>query len=83
MDPPNWWLGMKHSQLEILFYGSDFHLYEITLESAHTYIEDIHAFPNTNYILVKIHIGEEQQPGTIKFRFQNKKNKKRTYYYHY
>ncbi|HEY8403560.1 MAG TPA: alpha-amylase family glycosyl hydrolase, partial [Flavobacteriales bacterium] len=47
------------------------------------YIEDIHAFPNTNYILVKIHIGEEQQPGTIKFRFQNKKNKKRTYYYHY
>jgi glycosidase len=83
VDPPNWWIGMESSKLEILFRGSDFHQYEITLESEHSSIDSIHAFPNNNYILAKINIGAEQEAGALAFRFQNKKNKKKVHYYQY
>ncbi len=75
VDPPNWWAGMEHNHIELLFNGTNIQQYTLTLEAANTKIEKITLPPNSNYLIAEIAISGNQQPGDIKFLFKGKKKK--------
>jgi len=75
VDPPNWWAGMTHNRIELLFNGSDIQQYSITLEATNTTIEKITLPPNKNYMIVEVVIGENQKPEDLRFLFKGKKKK--------
>lgn len=81
VDPPNWWTGMEHNRVELLFHGANIQQYSLSLEAANTSIHSITLPPNKNYMMVEIIVSEKQSAENIKFVFSNKKKKRFEYLY--
>lgn len=73
MEPPFWWSDMKHNTLEILFYGKNIALFEIT---ATLPITEIKHTENPNYLFVSVNT-KGLKPGNYTFNFY--KNKERQF----
>jgi len=71
IEPPNWWVNMKHNEVELLIYGKSIARYTADLETYEDVrIKEIKRTTNENYLFVTIAIGAKANPGTLKFRFQ-------------
>jgi glycosidase len=80
VDPPNWWVGMKTSTVELLFSGKNLSNAEIKLNSQFTRIVKIENAKNPFYKYVTIEIGEQQTAGTLDFEITLKGAKKKSIY---
>ncbi|MFO0386092.1 MAG: alpha-amylase family glycosyl hydrolase [Flavobacteriales bacterium] len=70
VDPPFWWTGMADSTLELLVHGTRLAEYPvITLDGAETRMDSIIRMPNREYVILRLHIGRNQLPGVLTFRF--------------
>jgi glycosidase len=72
MEPPNWWIGMQHSQVQIIFYGPGISALEATTDSRNAKILDIHKTSNPNYVFVNIDISEVKKEEIVHFNFKSK-----------
>jgi len=69
MEPPNWWTGMQHSQVQIIFYGQGISSMEVTTDSRHAKILDIHKTTNPNYVFLDMDVSEVKKEEIIQFNF--------------
>jgi glycosidase len=69
VEPPNWWVGMKYNQIELMVYGKGIGYMDVNLDYPGVILEDVEQVPNPNYLFVKLNISEEAQPGTLQLKF--------------
>jgi len=58
MEPPNWWVGMKHSQVEVLLYGQD--IANLGPVSSELPIVEIRKTDNPNYLFVTVETANQK-----------------------
>lgn len=75
VDPPFWWVGMKNSELELVFNGKNINRFEINLQTQSSRIIEITRPENPDYLFIKIEIGESQSAGQLIFNFSAPKFK--------
>lgn len=71
VEPPFWWSNMQHNSLEILFYGKDIALNEVSVSGEAT-LKGVKKTENPNYLFVTIDI-QNTQPQKLLFTFKNGK----------
>jgi glycosidase len=63
VEPPFWWIGMQHQELELLIYDKDIAAMDVVIE--HPGIQQLQTkrLENPNYLFVKLSIAPIAQPG--------------------
>lgn len=73
VDPPNWWIGMKTSRVELLMYGKGIGEATLTLQPYNgVKVEKIEKADNPNYLYTTISIASSAKPGFLTFMLKNK-----------
>ena len=67
IEPPFWWSGMYHEQLQLVCYGKDISKYKVQTEGVA--ITDITKTENPNYLFITLDI-KEVTPGKISIDFK-------------
>jgi hypothetical protein len=73
-DPPNWWTGMKHNKVEILFNAKYIAKCRAFVQSEHCKITRTTPLPNPDYLLVEIEIAPDCPAGKVEFSFASSRN---------
>ncbi len=73
-DPPNWWTGMQHNKVEILFNAKYIAKCRAFIQSDYCKIIDTTPLPNPDYLLVEIEIAPDCPPGKLEFSFASSRN---------
>ena len=73
IEPPNWWVGMNNSSLQLLMYGKSISRLQPVIKYPGIKIDSIKHFNNPNYLFVYINISPETKPGNFKIslRFED------------
>lgn len=77
VEPPFWWIGMKHQELQLLVQGTNIGTASLTINYPGLKISKITPGDNKNFLFVDLLIGEEAKPGhvTMEFLLAGKKKK--------
>lgn len=74
VDPPNWWVGMQNSRVELLIKGENLEgITAVGVKEAGVIVERVIPFPNTHYLGVILNIDATAQPGTLHLSFKKEK----------
>ena len=73
-DPPNWWSGMQHNKVEILFHAKYIAKCRAFIQNDHCKIIGTTPLPNPDYLLVEIEIAPNCPAGTVEFSFASSRN---------
>jgi len=75
--PSNWWVGMKHNKVQVIFRGEDSSMTAntITVNYPGVTVSNSHKFENKKYICADITIAADAKPGVIPFILSNGKKK--------
>ena len=69
MEPPNWWAGMHHQNVQLMVYGEQVAFTNPLIDYPGVEIVRVIQSPNPNYLFIDIHIDAEVSPGTVVIRF--------------
>jgi len=75
IEPPNWWVGMEHNEIQLLLYGDDISSYDLRIvdsqveKTAQTIVE------NPNYLFIDLRIPDDLSAENVRMDFY-KENKK-------
>ena len=58
VDPPNWWVGMAESRLQLMLYGTDIAGYAVTSDSPALTVEAVTRGDSSNYLFVDLVIAD-------------------------
>lgn len=76
VEPPNWWTGMVHNEIELLVYGKDIGTYSASLSPFEgVELKQVKLVPNPNYQFLTLAIGDNARPGDLSIRFTKKGSK--------
>jgi len=71
MDPPFWYAGMNNPELQVMFYGKDIALTEVSLKDyPGVSVKEIAKVKNPNYLFVYLNIDASAVPGSMVFSFK-------------
>ncbi len=68
--PPNWWVGMKETKLEILLYGADLQSYEVKLTKGGVDLKEVIRPENPNYLILQLEMDSTATAGTALIQFE-------------
>jgi len=80
VEPPNWWAGMKHNQLELLIYGKGISELTPSIEDANATLAKVVKTENENYLFLTIDVSKVEA-GTFLINFSKKGKVKTSYAY--
>ena len=80
VEPPNWWAGMKHNQLELLIYGKNIAELTPSIEGVNCSLVNSVKTENENYLFLTVDISKAEV-GTFLINFSKKGKIKTTYEY--
>ncbi|HVS98424.1 MAG TPA: alpha-amylase family glycosyl hydrolase [Puia sp.] len=70
--PTNWWVGMKHSTIEVMIRGEGVgEAKSVAVRYPGVSLVDWHRVENPHYLFLHIRIGPDARPGTVKILLQN------------
>lgn len=69
LEPPFWWTGMQHRQLEIIVYGEDIAGAVVTLDYEGVTLKGATQVENPNYLLLTLDISSSATPGLLPIIF--------------
>ena len=71
VDPPNWWVGMKSQELELLIHGDNVGKAQLEVAATDDTIQvvDIKPADSDNYLIVNLLIAPEAKAQTFELRF--------------
>lgn len=74
IEPANWWVGMKNSELQLLVYGGNMGNTTPVIEKAGLTIQKINKVQSANYLFIDLIVASDAKPGiyTIAFVENNK-----------
>ena len=67
MEPPNWWVGMQDTTLQILLHGKDLGAYNVALDYPGVILLETHKANSPSYLFVDLVIAADAAPGTLRF----------------
>lgn len=73
IDPPNWWVGMKHHNPQLLVYGEDINAWQPSIDYEGVTLMSTERVDNPNYLFLNLDIGARAQPGTMTIHFSKGK----------
>lgn len=66
VEPPNWWVDMQNTQLEVMLYDKDVADYTaVTTGYAGVSVEYVKRLANPNYLFIGLNIAPGTQPGSV------------------
>ena len=71
IEPPNWWVGMNHSQVELLVYGDEISTYTPSINNDFIILNEIKKTENRNYVFLTID-ASKAPVGFFKIDFKKK-----------
>jgi glycosidase len=71
VEPPNWWIGMKTRDLQLLVYGKNISDYVPLINSSNVKLVSTEKVKNQNYLFLNISISEKAEPESIQINFLN------------
>ena len=74
IEPTNWFVGMKNPQVQLMVYGKDVRVAEVSTDYPGVRIDSLVRLDSPNYLLVYLNVGDAQ-PGTINLLFRAGKSK--------
>ncbi len=81
VEPPNWWVGMKSQDLQLLVHGEDISLADVSFDYPGVELEAVTKVENPNYLFVDLKLSEEVEPGNFEIHFKVGKKEVATYNY--
>jgi len=81
VEPPNWWVGMKNTQLELLVYGKHIAEYKPSIDNEDIVLSKVVHTDNENYLFLNLDLSKAK-PGTLVINF-SKKGKRNNFNYEY
>ncbi len=82
VEPPNWWVGMKYNEVQLLVYGKEIGTYEASLKMHEgVTLKEVKRAPNRNYQFLTLTIAADTKPGNIQLLFSRKGKKRIKYDY--
>ena len=77
VEPPNWWVGMNHNQVELLVYGDEIATYTPSINNEFIFLKEIKKTANKNYVFLTVDVSKAPV-GFFKIDF-NKKGKRNNF----
>lgn len=71
VEPPNWWVGMKTKDLQLLVYGKNISDYVPVINSSNLKLVSTEKVKNKNYLFLNISISKNAEPENIEINFLN------------
>ena len=82
VDPPNWWVGFKNNELQLMIKGEGISKYKPSVQYSGIEIKNFHKSNNSdNYLFLDLEIKENVNPGLYKITFLNLNEDKIEYNY--
>lgn len=81
VEPPNWWVGMKHTKLQLLVYGENVGDLKPSIDYPGITLERVIQVENPNYLFIDLDIEADAQPGDIEITFSQLGQQVTTYDY--
>ena len=69
VEPPFWWTGFEHSELQLLVYGRDLSEFEASVSAPGISVSRVVTGDSPNYLFVYLDIGPSAEPGTFDIVF--------------
>ena len=76
IEPPNWWVRMKHDTVQLMVYGENLNGIKVNSSDPELEISGVTSLENTSYLFVDIIISKELKAGNYSLYFQKDRNKK-------
>ena len=70
VEPPNWWVGFQHPQLELLVYGEDVGTLSPSVDWPGVSVDEVITTGNPNYLFVRLDIGPDTEAGEFDIVFE-------------
>ncbi|MGH8222691.1 MAG: glycoside hydrolase family 13 protein [Woeseiaceae bacterium] len=70
VEPPGWWIGFSHDELQVLVYGEGIAAFEPALEYPGVSIERVLRVENPDYLFIYVRIDPQTSPGTFDIAFR-------------
>src|SRR5437868_8066875 len=74
VEPMNWWVGMKWSDLQVMVHGEKIAELEPALSYPGVRIAGVERTDNPNFLFVNLKIGATTKPGELKLQFKRGKD---------
>ena len=71
VEPPNWWVGMKTRDIQLLVYGKNISDYVPVINSSNLKLVSTEKVKNKNYLFLNISISKNAEPEDIEINFLN------------
>jgi len=81
IEPPNWWVGMVHQDLQLMVYADNISACRVSIDYAGVELKETILIDNPDYLFLNIRISDQAKPGKFDIRFMD--NKKQKYHYSY
>ncbi len=69
LEPASWWVGMKHSRVELMVHGNAIGPLKPRLSRPGVSVVDVQRVENPNYLFVTLEIANNASPGTFDIEF--------------
>jgi glycosidase len=69
IEPPFWWTGFEHSELQLMLHGNNISLLTPVVDHAGVSVERVVRVENPNYLFVYLDIAADAEPGTFDVAF--------------
>lgn len=70
VEPPNWWIGMKNQNLQLLIYGDKVGYLHPEIDYPGVHLEQVIKVENANYLFLNLTISAKAQAGKITISFK-------------
>ncbi len=71
VEPPNWWIGMRDSSLQLLIHGVDAGAWDLTVSGAGVTLAETHTADSPNYLFADLLIAPDAPAGTVTLTFRS------------
>ncbi len=75
VEPPNWWIGMKYNQIELMVYGKNVASLRPTINYKGVKIREVKQVENKNYLFINLTISHQAIAGSFKIDFYKNNTK--------
>jgi glycosidase len=72
IEPPNWWVGMANSELQLLVKADDIGAFQVMLKKGRNQlIKKVHQADSPNYLFIDLDLSSVNKPEKLVFEFSN------------
>ena len=81
VEPPNWWIGMENTELQLLIYGENISTTKPTIQYEGVTINSVTKLKSANYLFINLTIDKNTKEGVFDIVFNSNSGEKLVYNY--